>query len=609
MTATAIPTREQIPVEETWNTADLYASEALWEAAFATLRSRSETVAARRGTSGESAASLAALLDEQAALNEEIERLYIYAMLRRDENTAAPSALERYERIATLATEIGEALAFVSPEILAIPQETLLGWLDDPQLAQHRHNLADLDRNRPHVRSSEIESLLAATYELARAPESAFTALDNADLKFGSIRDAEGNETELTKGRIARILQGRDRAARRTVMEQRGAVYLAHQHTTAALYAAAVRKDVFYARTRGHATAREAELFGSNIPVAVYDSLIAAVHNALPSLTRYLDLRRRVLDVPQLAPYDMAVPLAELPGGELTYREAIATTLGGLTPLGDRYLGDLRAGLERGRWVDVHETVNKRGGGYNIGPYGAHPYILLNWNGTRSDLYTLAHEAGHAMHSFYSSATQPFSTAGYTIFVAEVASTVNEMLLTWHLLKQARDDAERFAVLGQFLDDVYSTLIMQTLYAEFELWTHTEIESGAALTAENLTAAWARLYSLYHPTVESLDAARIGWSRIPHFYRGFYVYQYATGLSAAITLASRLRDEDPAAVERYLHLLTRGGADYSIALLREAGVDMTTPEPVAAALSEFVARTDEATAIFDTGVIPTHGAS
>ncbi len=609
MTATTIPTREQVPLEETWNTADLYASEALWEAAFATLRSRSETIAARRGTSGESAEALATLLDEQATLNEEIERLYIYAMLRRDENTADPSALERYERIATLATEIGEALAFVSPEILALPQETLLGWLDDPRLAQHRHNLADLDRNRPHVRSAEIEALLAATYEIARAPESAFTALDNADLKFGSIRDGAGNETELTKGRIARILQGRDRDARRKAMEQRGAVYLAHQHTTASLYASAVRKDVFYARTRGHATAREAELFGSNIPVAVYDSLITAVHDALPSLTRYLDLRRRVLDVPQLAPYDMAVPLAELPGGELTYREAITTTLEGLTPLGSRYLGDLREGLERGRWVDVHETANKRGGGYNIGAYNAHPYILLNWNGTRSDLYTLAHEAGHAMHSFYSSATQPFTTAGYTIFVAEVASTVNEMLLTWHLLKQARDEAERFAVLGQFLDDVYTTLITQTLYAEFELWSHSEIESGAALTAENLTAAWSRLYSLYHPTVELIDATRIGWSRIPHFYRGFYVYQYATGLSAAITLASRLRDEDPVAVERYLHLLTRGGADYSIELLKEAGVDMTTPQPVAAALAEFVARTDEATAIFDTGVIPTHSAS
>jgi oligoendopeptidase F len=609
MTATTIPTRAEVPMEETWNTADIFPTEASWEAAAVSLRPGAEAIVARRGSLGESVESLAAALDAQAALNETIEKLYIYALLRRDENTADATALERYERIATLATELGEMLAFISPEIIAIPQQQLHAWMDDPCLAQHRQNLHDLDRNRPHVRSAEIEALLAATYELARAPESAFTALDNADITFGTGHDEEGNEIELTKGRVARILQGRNRDARREAQEKRGAAYLAHQHTAAALYASAVRADVFYARSRGHATAREAALFGSNIPVAVYDALIAAVHDALPALTRYLDLRRRVLDVPQLAPYDTAVPLAELPGGKLSYREAIATTLEGLAPLGEKYLSDLRTGLERGRWVDVHETANKRGGGYNVGVFGVHPYILLNWNGSRSDLYTLAHEAGHAMHSHYSSTTQPYPTASYTIFTAEVASTVNETLLTWHLLGKAKDDAERFAVLAQFLDDVYTTLIMQTLYAEFEHWSHAQIESGAALTAENLTAEWSRLYQLYHPTIEPNDAARIGWARIPHFYSGFYVYQYATGLSAAIALAGRLRDEGAPAIERFLHFLTRGGADYSIELLKQAGVDMTTPEPVSAALAEFAARTNEAIAIFDTGVIPTHSAN
>lgn len=607
MTAT-IPTRADVPLEETWNTADLYATEAAWEASAATLRQRTEAVAARQGTVGASLDTLAATLDEQAALSEEIERLYIYAMLRRDENIADPDALERYERIASLATDLGEALAFISPEILTIPQEQLRAWLADPRLDQHRHNLDDLDRSRPHVRSAEIEALLAATYEIARAPESAFTALDNADITFGTSKDTDGTEVELTKGRVARILQGRNREARHEAMAKRGAAYLAHQHTTAALYASAVRKDVFYARTRGHATAREAALFGSNIPVSVYDSLIAAVHDALPALSRYLDLRRRVLDVPQLAPYDTAVPLAELAGGELTYKEAIATVLEGLAPLGEQYLTDLREGLERGRWVDVHETANKRGGGYNIGAYGVHPYILLNWNGTRSDMYTLAHEAGHAMHSFYTSANQPFATSNVTIFTAEVASTVNETLLTWHLLGKAQDDVERFAVLGQFLDDVYTTLITQTLYAEFELWAHAQIEAGGALTAENLSAEWSRLYALYHPTIAPIEATKIGWARIPHFYHGYYVYQYATGLSAAITLAGQLRDEGTPAVERLLRFLTRGGANYSIDLLREAGVDMTTPDPVSAALAEFATRVDEATALFESGAIPTHSA-
>ncbi len=604
--STAIPTRDQVPVAETWDLTKLYASEADWEADAAHIRVLRDEIVAGRGGAGASVQALANVLDAQAAMNERIERLYTYAMLSRDENTADSTALARLDRIATIATEIGASIAFLTPEIIAIPPETLHSWMDDPILARHRQGLHDLDRNRPHVRSAEIEALLAATAEIARAPGNAFTALDNADLAFGMGQDEHGEAIELTKGRVARIMQKRNRAARRAASEQLAGAYSAHRNTLAALHGASVRTEVFYARARGYPTARDAALFGNNIPTSVYDSLIDAVHAALPAFGQYLELRRRVVGVDQLAPYDMQVPLAELDAGEVTYAEAVRTGLEGLAPLGERYVGDLRRGLTGARWVDVHETANKRSGGYNTGPYDAQPYILMNWSGTRQDLYTLIHEAGHAMHGFYSNAAQPYTTADYTIFCAEVASTVNETLLTWHLLDQARSDAERFAVLGQFIDDVRGTLITQTMYAEFERWTHAQIEEEAALTAESLSEEWGRLYALYHPTVELTDAARIGWARIPHFYRGFYVYQYATGLSAALALARQIREEGQPAVERYLQFLASGGSDYSIELLRRAGVDMTTPGPVGAALAEFAARTAEATALFDGGAVPPH---
>ncbi len=605
-TKNTIPTREQVPVEETWDVSKIYPSAEAWEADTVAVKALRDTLVAHQGQAGNSVQDLATILDTQAAMNEHLERLFVYAMLRRDENTADPEALSRFDRISTMATEIGQSVAFLTPEIIAIPQEQLHAWMQDKLLAHHRQGLDDLDRNRAHVRSAEIEALLAASGDIARTASSAFTALDNADISYGPGIDENGEEIELTKARIGRILQKRNRTARKEAQEKLAAAYIAHRQTIASLHSSSVRKDVFYARARGHASARDAALFGNNIPPSVYDSLIDAVHDALPAFSDYLELRRRVLGVSQLAPYDLAVPLAEIDDKEVTYQEAVTTTLAGLTPLGPRYIADLRQGLAGGRWVDVHETVNKRAGGYNVGAYGAPPFILMNWSGTRQDLYTLAHEAGHAMHGFYSNATQPYTTADYTIFCAEVASTVNETLLTWHLLDHASSDQERFAILGQFLDDVRGTLISQTMYAEFERWTHAQIEAGAALTAESLSDEWGRLYALYHPTVELTEAAKIGWARIPHFYRGFYVFQYATGLSAAIALAAQIRAEGQPAVDRYLQFLASGGSDYSIALLQRAGVDMTTPEPVRAALAEFATRTTEATALFEAGAIKPH---
>lgn len=596
---TTVPTRQDVPIDETWDLSPLYPSTAAWEADLERVRALRDAVVAYKGRAAESAETLLAALAAQATLSELTERLYIYAMLKRDEDTSDADALARYDRMATLATQIGEETSFLTPELLAIPPDQFGAYAADPSLAAHRHNLEDLMRQRPHVRSTEIEAILAASAELARAPGAAFTALDNADLTFGEIDDEQGQPLELTKARVSKILQGRDRDARRRAYEAMSQAYLNHQHTLAAMHGAAVRRDTFYARMRGHQSAREAALFENNIPPPVYDALIAAVRANAPAFQRYLALRQRVLAIPDaLRPYDLNVPLAEVAPGDIAYRDAVERVLDGLAPLGERYVADLRQGLSS-RWVDVWETRNKRSGGYNIGPYGAPPYILLNWAGTRNDLFTLAHEAGHAMHSFYANRSQPFQLANFSIFLAEVASTVNETLLTWHELDRAETDSERFAVLASFLDDVKGTIVRQTMFADFEDWTHAHIEAGGALTAEGLSESYRGLYTDYFDGVAQDERTGIEWGRIPHFYRGFYVFQYATGLAAAIALARAIRTEGQPAVERYLELLSAGASDYPIELLRRAGVDMTTPEPVNAALAHFAEWVDEASALWD----------
>lgn len=581
-------TRDQIAVEDTWNLATIYPAENDWDADAERLPDLVAVVTAKRGHLGESATGLAAALDEIMALRLTIERLRVYAQLRRDEDTSDSTAMARYERSVALAVEASEALAFVEPELLALPEEQLAELAADPALARYRHLLDDLRRRRPHVRSIEVEEVLAQGSDIARAPSDAFTALDNADLEYGHVKDESGTEVTLTKARHSLLLRAKDRTVRRASSEVFNAAYLAHKHTLAALHAASVRGDLFQAKVRDHPSAREAALFDNNIPTSVYDGLIAAVRAARPTLERYLDLRRRILGVDQLEIYDLQVPLSPEPERRYDYREAVDVVLSGLAPLGERYVADLRAGFGA-RWVDVHETKGKRSGAYSWGVYGAPPVMLMNWNGTIRDVFTLAHEAGHAMHSLYSDQAQPFHDAGYPIFLAEIASTVNETLLTWHLLDEtpATDRLGRFALLNNFADDYFGTVVRQAMFAEFEQRTHEQAEADQPLTLASLSDLYGELYEAYTPGVAVDEAVRVQWGRIPHFYRAFYVYQYATGLSAAITLARALREEGAPAQERYLTLLASGGSDYPLTLLKRAGVDLTTPEPVETGLAEF----------------------
>jgi oligoendopeptidase F len=597
-------TRADLAVEDTWDLAPIFPDEAAWETAIGEIDGLIAAAAAHRGRLGDGPDALAAAIADVLALRLAMERVSVYATLRHHEDMADPAALARYERAAGTGVRVAEALAFFQPELLALPAERFDALVADPALAPYRHMLDDLGRRRPHVRSFEVEEVLAQQADVARGPAEAFSALDNADIAYGEVRDESGREVTLTKGRHQLLLRAKDREVRRAAHEAFMAPYLAHDHTLAALYAASVRGDVFEARVRRHATAREAALFGNNIPVSVYDTLVGAVREAAPVVGRYYDLRRRVLGLDELRLYDLQVPLSPEPERRYGYREAVGVVLSGLGPLGDRYVADLRAGFA-GRWVDVHETKGKRSGAYSWGAYGAPPVILMNWNGTIGDVFTLAHEAGHAMHTFYSDAALPYHDAGYPIFLAEIASTINETLLNWHLVAEtpAADALGRFALLNRFADTYLGTVVRQTMFAEFEQRAHAVVEERRPLTLETLGDLYGDLWETYNPGVAADAAVRVTWGRVPHFYRAFYVFQYATGLSAAIALAAALRDEGAPAQERVLGLLSSGGSDYPLALLRRAGVDLETPDPILAGLAEFERVVGEMEAIEASGAL------
>jgi oligoendopeptidase F len=602
--AGGVPTRDQVALEDTWDLSEIYPEESAWEADAERMSALIKAAANHHGALGKSAARLRQALDDIMTLRQTLERIRVYAALRRDENLANSEALARYERSVAMAIEAGEALAFVEPELVGLPAKRLDDLRADPLLAPYEHMLDDLARRRPHVRSAEIEQILAQGADVARAPSDAFTALDNADLTFGRVRDDTGHEVELTKARHALLLRSKDRETRRQASETFTRAYLDHRHTLAALHGASVRGDVFQARVRNHPSAREAALFGDNVPTAVYDTLVTSIRAARPVLARYLELRRQVLGLDELAAYDLVVPLSPEPEQHHDFREGVDLVLGGLGLLGDDYVADLRTGFAR-RWVDVHETKGKRSGAYSSGAYAAPPVILMNWNGTMNDVFTLAHEAGHAMHSFYADANLPFHEAGYPIFLAEIASTVNEVLLTWSLLEQtAEDDAlGRFAILDRFAETYFGTVVRQTMFAEYEQRVHAMAESGKPLTVDVLNQIYGELYETYLPGVTVDDGVRVNWARIPHFYRAFYVYQYATGLSAAIAIAGAIRDEGEPARERFRRLLASGGRDYPLTLLAEAGVDLTSPDPIEAGLAEFEAIVSEMEQIVASGAL------
>lgn len=603
-TMTDLLTRDQVALEDTWDLDGIFPSNEAWEEALAASPDLIDVVASYRGRLGEGAAVVKEAFDALYHAEAVIGKVITFASLRRDEDTADTERNARYERAVAVAIQAGSVLSFIQPELIALPEGSLPALAADPQLETYRHMLENLERQRAHVRSEEVEEVLAQFSDVTRAPSDAFNALDNADLSYGKVKDEFGNEIELTKGRFAALQETRDREVRKNAHLAYTQAYLDHGYTLASLYGSSVRKDVVSARVRGYESARQSALFDDNLPDSVYDGLIETVRGGSSILERYLDLRRRALGVDQLERYDLRVPMAPEPKLRYGYREGVDVVLGGLSALGERYVSDLRGGFDA-RWVDVHETKGKRSGAYSWGTYGAPPVILMNWNGTQDDVFTLAHEAGHAMHTFYANAAQPIHAASYPIFLAEIASTVNEVILTWHLLgrEEALDPVVRFSLLNQFADTYFSTVVTQTMFADFEAVTHAAVEAGAPLTREFLTETFGDLQRIYTPGVNVDERVAIGWGRIPHFYRAFYVFQYATGLSAAINIAQAVRDEGEPARERYLAMLSEGGRDYPLDILKRAGVDLTTPDPVRIGLQEFDATVTELERLADEGVL------
>jgi oligoendopeptidase F len=580
--------REDIPTEYTWHLESIFATNDDWEREFQAIQRLLPDLEALQGTLTQSGTALLAVLQKRDEIFERLERLYVYSSMRKDEDTTNGLYQGMADRAMQLFVRASTAASYIEPEILSLSQEQLERFLaETPELALYQHQLEELNLKRPHIRSAEVEAVLAAAGEITDAPDNIFSMIDNADLRLPSIRNEAGEEVELTQGNYMTYIRSTDRRVRQDAFEAMHGTFLKQRNTIAATLSAQVKTDLFYTRQRNYATARERALSRYNIPVSVYDNLISTVHEYIPLINRYLRLRKRMLQLDELHMYDLYVPIVEETTDEIDYQQASETVVEALSPLGTNYTSILRKAFSE-RWIDVYESAGKRGGAYSGGAYGTYPFILLNFQNKRDSMYTLAHELGHSMHSYFTRTNQPYQYGDYTIFVAEVASTLNEGLLTEYLLKRTNDKAIRLAILNHALEDMRGTLYRQTMFAEFEQQIHSQAEQGASLTADKLTDLYTALNEQYYGGETIIDELiGIEWARIPHFYYNFYVYQYATGISAASALVQRILQEGQPAVERYLKFLSSGSSRYSIDLLKDAGVDMTTPEPIRQAFQLF----------------------
>lgn len=586
--AQKIPRRDEIPVEQTWDLTIIYASDEAWEQDVARLEQLLPDVAALQGTLDQGPEALLKVLEARDRVYMLLEQIYVYAMRRRDSDSTDAQAQALAERAGTLIARVNATSAFVEPEILAVPEETITAWLDgEPALQVYRYSLEELARQRAHVRTAEIEELLAAVGDVARAPNTIFDMLTQADLTFGTIEDENGNPVELSHGRYGRFMESKDRRVRRDAFKTLYKGFTTIRNTMGTTLSSEVRTHVFYSRARSYDSCLQASLEPHDIPLDVYTNLVATVDRNLSRLHRYMGLRKRLMGLDELHIYDLYASLVPEVDLEVPYDEAVQTVQAAFEPLGSEYGAALRQAFGN-RWIDVYENVGKASGAYSDGAYTTPPFILLNYQDRLNDMFTLAHELGHSMHSFFSRRSQPYVYGSYTLFVAEVASTLNEALLTDYLLRTRDDPALRKRLIVQQLDDIRSVLFRQTMFATFELDIHRRAEAGEALTADRMSELYRDLVVRYHgPEVTLDDEIALEWARIPHFYRGFYVYQYATGISAALALSKQIIEEGQPAVDRYLRFLGSGSSRSSIDLLRDAGVDMTTPQPIQQALDTF----------------------
>lgn len=588
-----IPSRADADPRYTWNLADIFPTDEDWQAAYAAAQRSPEKLRSYEGKLSD-AKTLLEFLRYSDELSVVLDRLGNYAQRKADEDTRSAAYQEMSALFLNLAIETSRAAAFSTPEILSIPDETLEGFFrEEPALSQYRLLIDRVLRQRSHVLSPEGEALLAAAGQLGQSPDDIFSYLNDADMRFDDVLDSEGVSHAVTHGSFSALLQSPDRTLRRAAFESLYSVYGQFRNTSAALLSAQMKQLQFFADARRYGSALEASLDENEVPAEIYHSLITAVRDGFPAMHRYVSLRKRLLGLDELHFYDLYTPIVAGQDIQVGYDEAWETALEALAPLGEDYLSLLREGREN-RWIDVYENQGKRSGAYSASVYGVHPYVLLNYTGKLDDMFTLVHEMGHSLHSCLSNRTQPVTYAHYVIFVAEVASTCNEALLMRHLLSKTNDPERRAYLINHFLEQFRTTLYRQTLFAEFELWCSEQIRTGQALTAESLSARYAELCREYYGEEIVLDEQiALEWARIPHFYYDFYVYQYATGFSAAVALSERILREGEPAVRDYLAFLSGGSSKDPVSLLRGAGVDMSSPEPVRSALRQFSDLVDE----------------
>ncbi|MCZ8512057.1 oligoendopeptidase F [Paenibacillus filicis] len=578
--------RSDVPAEHRWKLEDLFANQQAWEQEYQTVKKQLAEIGRFEGKLKDAKAIKECFeLEDQISLH--TERLYVYANMKNHEDMADPTYQALSDKSKKLSVDTSEAMSFISPEILSLTDEQLHKLVNDPALAFYKRTLEEMIREKQHVLSRSEEALMAQVGNLSQAPSTIFGMLNNADLKFPKIKNEKGEEVELTHGRYIQFLESRDRDVRKRAFEAVYETYAKQKNTIAATLAANVNKNLFYAKVRKYPSALEMSLFGDNIKKEVYTNLIDAVHEALPLMHRYMALRKKLMKLDELHMYDLFAPLVEEYKMDITYEEAQKTVLESLKPLGPDYLKVLEAGFD-GSWIDIYENEGKRNGAYSWGAYGTHPYVLLNHKDNLNSMFTLTHEMGHALHSYLSDANQPYRYAQYTIFLAEVASTLNEALLMDYMLKKSTDPKEKMYLLTYYMDQFRTTVFRQTMFAEFEKIIHEKAEAGESLTPQLLSEVYYDLNKQYYGNDMAVDKdIEMEWARIPHFYNSFYVYKYATGFSAATSFSKQILEEGQPAVERYLGFLKSGGSDYSINILQKAGVDMSTPEPIKQAMSVF----------------------
>ena len=583
-----LPKRTEINTNYAWRLEHIYSDIEKWKKDFDTSQKSIAYLSDFSGKISTSAQTLLDCLNQSNTISLMIEQLYVYAFMHFHEDSTNATYQTLSSRAENLIIQYSSATAFIVPEILTIPEQTLTSFRKQlPEFEVYNHFFENILRQKEHTLSAEQEQFLAQTAEIANAPQNIFTMLNDADMKFATIHDEKGNEVELTKGRYTSFLENSSRAVRKEAFFALYDSYMKQKNTIAATYSASVKSDVFFAKARKYTSSICAALEDDNIPICVYDNLIQTVHKFLPLLHRYVSLRKKMLALDEIHMYDLYAPLVAEADKKISYHEAKQTVLKALSILGENYINALQKGFDGG-WIDVYENEGKRSGAYSWGVYGVHPYVLLNHNDNINSMFTLAHEMGHALHSYFTWQKQPYLYSGHKIFVAEVASTCNEALLMHYLLENTQDTTMKKYLINYFMEQFRGTLFRQTMFAEFEKITHDMAEKGEPLTCENMSQIYYDLNKQYFGNDIVIDEQiAIEWARIPHFYNAFYVYQYATGYSAAIALSQNIIKQGQPAIDRYIDFLSKGNSEYSIDLLKGAGVDMTTAEPIENAMKVF----------------------